>query len=128
MTDKHHPGDWIWVIADERMVPMTPEAYDEAVRFADGEVPDAWEELRARGGTRGQLVKCALDVLVDLGRLRVEAREVVACEGRTLPCYAVVPPQAVAQPHQRLAKRERRKRPPLARAPSLVLVAGRAAE
>ena len=128
MTDKHHPGDWLWIMAGERMVAMTPEAYEQAVCFADGEVPDAWEDLRSRGGTRGQLIKVALDVLVDSGRVRVETREVVGCDGRTLPVYAVVPPQAEAPPRQRRAKRERAKRPLRDGAPSLGLVPGRAAE
>lgn len=125
MTDKHHPGDWLWVIADGRMVATTFEAFDAARALGFGEAPDAWEELRVKGGSMGEFIKFALDALERSGKVRLELRESVTADGYRLPVYAVVPPEARAEAlQQRCDKRARRKRRAATAPPPLVLVHG----
>lgn len=132
MSDKSHPGDWLWFIFDGRMVAATPDAYAEARRLADDDAPDAWRELRAKGGTFGDLIKLALDALQHGGSVRVELREIVGRDDIRWPVYALAPPEAVAEAqdrqHRQRAKRVRRNRPAPSDAPALVLVEGGASD
>lgn len=121
---KHHPGDWLWVIADGRMVAMTFEAFDAARSLGFDQAPDAWQELRDKGGSMGEFIKLALHVLERSGSVRVEMRESITRDGHRLPVYAVAPPEERVQPPQQRPKRARRKRAVGSAPPELVLVQG----
>lgn len=125
---KHHPGDWLWIIAGGRFVALTPEAFARARALGFDETPDAWEELRARGGTMGDYMKAALDVLEHSGAVRVEMRDAIGRENFRWPVYALVPPEERAEPVQSRPKRVRRKRTAAAEPPALVLVQGGASD
>ena len=106
---KHHAGDWLFVIADDRMVAMTHEAYAEAWKLGFGEAPDAYEVLRAKGGGIGAYLVCALRVLEESGTVRVEERDTIGQGEYRWPVYALVPPaERVAAADQPRAKKRAR--------------------
>lgn len=125
---KHHPGDWIWLINDGRMVAITTEAFDVARSLGFDQAPDAWEEVRARGHALGDFIVLALQVLERSGKVRLERREVITDGARSMLVYALVPAHELTEPQpQQRAKRTRRKRAPQDGPPALVLVEGGAA-
>lgn len=126
---KHHPGDWLFVMAGERMVAMTPEAYSEACRLGFGEAPDAWQELRAKGGGMGDYILAALGVLERSGTVRVELRDTIGRGEYRWPVYALTPPAERAAPSQSTpSKRVRRKRHANGVEHPLVLIEGGATD
>lgn len=124
MSDKHHPGDWIWLIHDGRMVAVTFDAFDVARSLAFDQASDAWEEVRAKGHAKGDFIVLALQVMERSGKVRIERRDVILRDGYSLPVYAVVPPEERQQPPEQRAKRTRRKRASQDMPPALVLVQG----
>ncbi len=126
---KDHPGEWLFVMAGRRLVAMTPEAYAAARVLVDQQPPDAWEELRAKGGATADMVELALQVLVDDGDLRVEMRDAFGSREMRWPVYSVPPSDVLADgAHPRRAGARRAKRARAAAAPDLKIVAGGAAE
>lgn len=122
---KWHAGDWLFVIAGDRMVAMTHEAYAEAWKLGFGEAPDAFEVLRAKGGGVGSYLVAALRVLEDDGTVRVEQRDTMGHGEYRWPVYVFVPPaDRVSPPRAPAAKRRRAKRPVAVERFPLVLIEG----
>ncbi len=129
VNGKWHAGDWLFVMAGDRMVAMTHEAYAEAWKLGFGEAPDAWEELRAKGGGIGSYLVAALRVLEESGTVRVEHRDTLGQGEYRWPVYALTPPaERAAPPRGTRDKRGRRKRDVNGVQHPLVVIEGGASE
>lgn len=77
---------------------MTHEAYAEAYALAQQQEADAWEHLRGKGGSIGDMIKLALNILEDGGTVRIENHVPEAAEHMCWPVYVLVPARQVAPP------------------------------
>lgn len=77
---------------------MTHEAYAEAYALAQQQEADAWEHLRGKGGSIGDMIKIALKVLEDDGIVRLEHHVPEAAEHMRWPVYVLAPARQVTPP------------------------------